>query len=138
MPKAPTFDTAGLLCRDPELWATAAEVLYGGLKRYPDFPQEIVTMYYPPNGTDYASKLVINFVEKLADLLGGASIKPYSVGSSFAANPPAAAKTKSINRLLDLVYPILTTKEQIRLVRDVSYSCNILRDNTLNYILALL
>lgn len=123
MPLAPSMDTAGFLARDPDLWATAADVLYGGLKRYPEFPTEILTQSnYPTNASDVASGLAIDFANKLSKFLGGAPIMPYNVDAAFAANPPAAANTKNINKLGDLIYPILTTKEQVRLVRNVSHS----------------
>ena len=92
------------------------------LKKYPKFPTEIITTYYPTNGTDSASRLIINFAQNLSKLWGGAPIKPSNVGSTLAAIPPAAANTSNINEPLDLVYPILTTNEQIHWVRDVSHS----------------
>lgn len=127
MPLGPSMDTAGFLCRDPKLWATAADVLYGGLKKYPEFPTEIITINsFPVNASDDASKLAIEFAHNLSTFLGGATIKPYNIISAFAANPPAAAKTKRVADLVDLIYPILTTKEQVRLVRNVRPSSHYL------------
>ena len=122
MPLAPSLDTAGLLCRDPALWAAAAEVLYVGLKKYPEFPTEIITINDYPTCAGESATLFINFAHNLSKFLGGASIKPYDVRSAFAADPPAAAKTGNINKLIDLIYPTLTSKEQVRLVRNVRRS----------------
>lgn len=121
MPLAPELDTAGFLTRDPVLWRTAAQVLYGGLQIYTEYPKEILTVSFPTNGSSDADAALLNFVNSLSSFLG-ASVTPYNFSSAFANSTPPDSPTSNLDQLLNITYPILIAQEQTRLVRDPFYA----------------
>ena len=121
MPLAPELDTSGFLTRDPVLWRAAAQVLYGGLQSYTQYPKQILTLSFPTNGSSDADAALLNFANALSSFLG-ASITPYSLSTAFANNTPPDSPTSNLNSLLNITYPILIAQEQTRLVRDPFYA----------------
>ena len=117
MPLAPELDTAGFLTRDPLLWATASEVLYGSnISITHSYPSEVLTIGFPTNATTDGDALLINFLANLTSFLS-ASTAPFNISASWAATHPANTST-SISQYLNLTYPIIIGQEQTNLVRD--------------------
>ncbi|KAI9726019.1 MAG: hypothetical protein M1834_009430 [Cirrosporium novae-zelandiae] len=122
MSLAPELDTAGFLCRDPELWKTAAEVLYSGssLKfNFTTFPKNIYTYDFPTSADSEADSIIINFLEKLKAIMG-ANVSSLDYDALWNASKPASAPS-TLDGLLNLTYTMLIGKEQIKLVRDPFY-----------------
>ncbi|KAF2104459.1 glutamyl-tRNA amidotransferase [Rhizodiscina lignyota] len=121
MPLAPEMDTSGLLTRDPVLWATAAKALYkDNITFTSTYPKEILTVGFPEVANNEANSLLIDFVSKLKDFLGG-SVSTFNMTTAWSANPPKGV-TAPIAQYLNLTYPLLIGQEQIRLVRDPFYA----------------
>lgn len=121
MPLAPELDTSGFLLRDPTLWSEAAQVLYGGLQTYTQFPTEILTIDFPTNNSGDSNRAILNFLNSLQTLLS-ASVTPYNITEDFATSTPSDSPTTSVDELLNITYPILISQEQTRLVRDPFYA----------------
>ncbi|KAL9092233.1 MAG: hypothetical protein Q9159_000992 [Coniocarpon cinnabarinum] len=121
MPLAPELDTAGFLTRDPVLWRTAAQVLYGGLPQFQAYPKQILTVDFPTNTSDDASAAIVGFANSLASYLG-TSVTPYNISEAFANNTPPESPSSDLEELLNLTYPILIAQDQTRLLRDPFYA----------------
>ena len=120
MPLAPQLDTAGFLCRDPAIWENAARVLYSDLPFLVQFPKKIQTIGFPTNATTDSAGLLMSFLSQVQSFLS-ASVTPLNTTSLWASTKPTSAPS-SLATLLDITYPILISKEQIRLVRDPFYA----------------
>lgn len=119
MPLAPEFDTAGLLARDPRLWATAAKALYGASITTTDsYPSSIITVGFPGKAKSDLDALLLGFLEKLANVLS-ATVGTFNVTTAWAASHPNGPPLVS---LINNTYEILSAKEQARLVRDPFYA----------------
>ncbi|KAH9827402.1 Amidase [Teratosphaeria destructans] len=123
MPLAPELDTGGFLARDPDLWVEAAKALYReNLTISHKYPRKIKTYQFPTDPADPGDKLLIDFVSKVSAFLN-ASVVDYDLSGDWNENPPTRKDPfSSVEDLLNITYPILTSKEQIRLVRDPFYS----------------
>lgn len=121
MPLAPELDTAGFLTRDPAIWSAAANVMYGGVKRYSAFPKTIYTLGFPTARTTVANGILLDFLANLTSIVGG-NASAVSIASAYAAKPPTGAATTDVNQLLNITYPILIGQEQINLVRNPFYA----------------
>jgi hypothetical protein len=127
MPLSTALDTAGFLVRDPALWDVANTVLYK--EKYaslaaakPNYPKTIYTIGYPATaGTSAANAMLINFLESLKTLIGGATSTPVTLATDFEASKPAAAGGATLNQLLNITYATLISKQQIALVREPFY-----------------
>jgi len=126
MPLSTALDTAGFLTRDPHLWDTANSVLYG--ENYtslaaskPNYPKTIYTVNWPTSTSTEANTILINFVNKLAELIG-ANVTAFNMNNAWAASRPAAADGLSLTQLLNITYPALISKQQIALVREPFYT----------------
>ena len=120
MPLSPTFDTAGFLTRDPRLWGTAQEVLYGGLPSYSAYPSQILTFDFPTNASSVGNGIILGFLETLQSFLS-ANISTFNVTTAWAATRPADV-TASLTDLVNLTYAITVSKQQAQLVRDPFYA----------------
>ncbi|KAF2764512.1 glutamyl-tRNA amidotransferase [Teratosphaeria nubilosa] len=121
MPLAPELDAGGFLTRDPVLWVEAAKALYGeNLTISHKYPRQIKTYQFPTDPTDPGDKLLIDFVSKVSAFLN-ASVVDYDISADWDANRPKGSDS-SVEDLLNMTYPILISKEQVRLVRDPFYS----------------
>jgi Asp-tRNA(Asn)/Glu-tRNA(Gln) amidotransferase A subunit family amidase len=87
MPLSPLLDTSGFLCRDANLWKTAAHVLYGdNITAVTDFPKKLYTTGFPSNASNEAEGVLLNFLEKLEGFLGvTSSVLDYD---SIGQHPP--------------------------------------------------
>lgn len=120
MPLAPQLDTAGLLARDPQIWAAGAKALYGdNITFTSSYPPEILTVNFPETNDTEADRLLIGFLSKLEGFLG-ARVSTFNITTAWSSNPPPQTSV-NLDRLLNLTYPTLITLEQIRLVRDPFY-----------------
>ena len=120
MPLAPELDTAGFLCRDPTIWATAASVLYDGLDFYTQFPKKISTYNFPNSSDDASHAIVLNFLGTLEKFLSATS-SPLDLDTMWTdSKPPTAPST--LDDLLNITYPIIISQEQTKLVRDPFYA----------------
>lgn len=121
MPLAPEMDTAGLLTRDPVLWATSAKALYKeNITFGTDYPKDILTIQWPTMVDDEADLLLMDFLSKLKSFLG-ASVSTFNITTAWASNPPEGV-TVPIAKYLNLTYPLLIGQEQAKLVRDPFYA----------------
>ena len=120
MPLSPTFDTAGFLTRDPQLWGTAQEVLYGGFPTYSAYPSQILTYNFPTNASSSVGNgLILSFLETLQSFLS-ANVSTFNATTAWEAGRPANV-TASLSELTNLTYAITVSKQQARLVRDPFY-----------------
>jgi Amidase len=120
MPLSPSLDTAGFLARDPALWATAQEVLYGPSHSYRSYPSRILTYQFPTNGSSTSNALILSFLAKLQAFLS-ANVSTVTITSPWDSSRPANI-TASLPSLLNLTYPTIISKQQTRLVRDPFYA----------------
>ena len=121
MPLAPELDTSGFLLRDPSLWGTAAQVLYGGIQTYDEYPTEILAIDFPTNTSTDGNRALLGFLASLQTLLS-ANVTAYNISEAFAASTPPNSPTTSLDDLLNITYPILISKEQTVRVRDPFYA----------------
>lgn len=121
MPLSTDLDTAGFLTRDPDIWATAQEVLYGPLPTYDSYPSRVITYNYPTNASaSPANALALDFLAKLQAFLS-ANVSTVNLNSAWTASPPANT-TASLSVTLNLTYPVIISKQQTALVRDPFYA----------------
>ena len=121
MPLAPELDTAGLLCRDSATWAIAAQVLYPGLKTYTQFPQKIAVLNgFPTSGDNPSDAIILSFLGNLERFLSATS-STLDLDELWAKTKPSTAPN-TLDGLLNITYPILTSQEQTKLVRDPFYA----------------
>lgn len=119
MPLAPPLDTAGLLARDPTLWTTAAQALYGpNLTLSSSYPSSILTIGFPTSINSTADGLLLDFLSTVSDFIS-ANVSAFNITTAWAESLPEAPP---LRQLLNLSYPILISKEQTRLVRDPFYA----------------
>ncbi|USW55800.1 Putative amidase [Septoria linicola] len=119
MPIAPELDTIGLLARDPSVWSSAAQVLYGSNISAPQaFPSSILTIGFPAMANSSFSATTIGFLAKLKDFLS-ASQKEFNMTEAWSAArpdlPPLAAYFQD-------AYDVITSRRQAELVRDPFYA----------------
>jgi hypothetical protein len=121
MPLAPELDTAGFLTRDPVLWSTAAQVLYGtNITISNSYPTEILTVGFPVNATTDGDTILLDFLNALATFVSG-NVSEFNITATWAESKPANA-TSSLSQLLNITYPLLISQEQTRLVRAPFYA----------------
>lgn len=125
MPLAPELDTAGFLTRDPVLWSTAQTVLYDNLSTFTSYPKTIYTFEYPTNASSDADgglsdAVLVEFIDQLQSFLS-ANVSDLNLTALWASTGPSNT-TSDLNELLNITYPILISKEQIRLVREPFYA----------------
>ncbi|EZF11588.1 hypothetical protein H112_07393 [Trichophyton rubrum D6] len=119
MPLAPQFDTAGLIARDPRLWAAAAKALYGAkIKMTKSYPSRILAVGFPTKPKSDLDVLVLGFIEKVARFLS-AHVEVFDIAATWAATYPRGSPLAAV---VNNTYEILSAKEQARLVRDVFYA----------------
>lgn len=124
MPLSPALDTAGLLARDPRIWAAAQKAMYrdnftalapGSAK----YPGTIYTLGFPELHTLRGSVLH-KFSRDLAALLG-ATVTQYDLDAHWHKSAPETVSSVPLSDLLNLTYSALITKQQIPLVREPFY-----------------
>ncbi|KAK8149027.1 hypothetical protein G3M48_008390 [Beauveria asiatica] len=119
MPLSPEFDTAGLLARDPVLWADAATILYQpNMTESSIYPQHILAAGFPPNMQTRFDQLLHAFLHNLTDLLS-ARVTDFNLTERWAATNPSAEPLLS---MINSTYEVLSAKQQGRLVRDPFYA----------------
>ncbi|RSM08741.1 hypothetical protein CEP52_004499 [Fusarium oligoseptatum] len=115
MPLSPQFDTAGLFARDPTLWKTAAQALYGTNISFNDsYPSNILTISFPAQAKSDLDIILTRFLANLTDFLS-AKVTPFDLNEHWNSTSPDAP---SVSTLLNNTYEIVSAKEQARLVRD--------------------
>ncbi|RSL39651.1 hypothetical protein CEP54_016284 [Fusarium duplospermum] len=68
MPLSPQFDTAGLFARDPALWKSAAQALYGTNISFNDsYPSNILTIGFPTQAKSELDVILTRFLGNLTD-----------------------------------------------------------------------
>lgn len=125
MPLSEHLDTGGFLTRDPYLWDVAQSVIYG--TNYTSFtsanlsvkyPTTIYTVEFPTNrSASDGDALLIDFVNKLAELIGG-TITALNLEDAWAESNVTGAGGAGLDAYLNTTYPILIGKEQIELVKE--------------------
>ncbi|KAF2162074.1 hypothetical protein M409DRAFT_69306 [Zasmidium cellare ATCC 36951] len=118
MPLSPEFDTAGILTRDPLLWKTAAQALYGTNLTTPppnSHPTKILLTDYPPtNSTPETTTLLATFLHNLTTHLN-ATTTPFNLSASWAESHPTHPNFATY---ISTTYDTLTSASQSRLVRE--------------------
>jgi Asp-tRNA(Asn)/Glu-tRNA(Gln) amidotransferase A subunit family amidase len=115
MPLSPQFDTAGLFSRDPALWKTAAQALYGTNISFNDsYPSNILTIGFPKQAESELDIILSQFLANLTNFLS-AKATPFDLDEHWNRTNPGAP---SVSALLNHTYEIVSAKEQARLVRD--------------------
>lgn len=121
MPLSPTFDTAGVLIRDPFLWDDVQAAMYGSnYTSYKNiavkYPTTVYTVGFPrANATAAASVMLNKFATALAAFVKG-TLVPFDINDAWAKDGPAAEK-KLID-FVNLTYPYIANREQVDLVRE--------------------
>jgi len=105
MPLSPDLDTAGLLVRDPDLWAVANQALYkSNLQMYSTMPHEIYTINWPTTASTPANALLLNFLNRTTALLE-ANVTVFNVQNAWTASKPASAPAV-LSDFLNITYPV--------------------------------
>ncbi|KAF2403866.1 amidase signature enzyme [Trichodelitschia bisporula] len=121
MPLSPQLDTPGLLTRDPVLHSKAAKAMYkANLTFVNEYPKDILLVGFPSTATSDSERILLNFVSSLKSFLSG-NASVFNITASWLSSRPANAPA-DLSAFLNLTYPTLITKEQIRLVRDPFYA----------------
>ena len=122
VPLAPEFDTAGFLARDPEVWRTAARVLYANasdlITNYRTYPRRIQTFGLPSANTSDLTPSdvkVLAFVDNLAEYLS-ADVSTLNYASRWVESHPPEADT-DLDEFIGYTWLALSAKEQINRVR---------------------
>lgn len=129
MPLSEHLDTSGFLTRDPYLWDVAQSVMYE--TNYTSFiasssnnvsvkyPTRIYTVEWPTNvSASDGDALLIDFVNKLADFIGGNVIALDLEETWAASNVTKAPAGVDLGTYLNTTYPTLIGSEQIGLVKE--------------------
>ena len=138
MPLSPDLDTAGLITRDPYLWDTAQQVLYGPenytsfANKKPNYPAQIYVVDFQiskPNSTSLDSgssrsyQTIVNvFLDGLAKVTNGTLEEFVSEDAWKASGPAPLRDTTPLSELLNTTYATLVAKDQARLLRDQFYA----------------
>lgn len=120
MPLSPDLDTPGFLTRDPALWATAQDVLYGKFPTYDSYPSQILTYNFPTNASSTVNAFALDFLVKLQSFLS-ANVTTVNVTSAWTASRPPNTPS-SLTSFLNLTYAVIVAKQQTKLVRDPFYA----------------
>ncbi|EGX95718.1 glutamyl-tRNA(Gln) amidotransferase [Cordyceps militaris CM01] len=119
MPLSPTFDTAGLLARDPILLCDAATVLYQpNIANSSAYPKRILAVGFPTGSSAKLDQMLQGFLHTLADLLSARSAA-FNLTEHWAATNPGAGPLLA---MINSTYEVLSAQEQARLVRDPFYT----------------
>lgn len=120
MSLSPALDTAGFLCRDPEIWRTIQTVVYGESPSYSAYPSKILTYGFPTDASSSpANAIFIDFLGKLQSFLS-ANVSSINVISEWTASHPENA-TSDLNEYLNTTYAVFVSKQQSTLVRNPFY-----------------
>ncbi|KAL8650720.1 MAG: hypothetical protein Q9210_003659 [Variospora velana] len=123
MPLAPELDTAGFLVCDPNIWTTAARVMYeDALTFFPQFPPKLQTINFPLLGEvasdstqAEANTILLDFLAKIEAFLY-LRASPVNYTLLWDQNKPDPA-LPPLSVLLNRTYPTLVSKEQIKNAR---------------------
>lgn len=113
------MDTAGVLARDPLIWATITRVLYkGALRTYRNYPASI---YVDPTFEDQLELAQGQYPELVAVLTGfldtlanitSANVTSFSVDAAWNNSIPTGLKDFTVANIVDNIYGNLTKYEQ--------------------------
>ncbi|KEF51472.1 uncharacterized protein A1O9_12389 [Exophiala aquamarina CBS 119918] len=120
VPLSPAMDTAGFLVRDPQLWSTAAKVLYTNLTTsYTGYPKSIITYGLPSaNASDLTAgdKVVVEFVQKLASFLS-ANVSANNYTTQWVETHPENTPA-DVQEFVGTTWAVLCALEQTKIIRD--------------------
>jgi hypothetical protein len=118
MPMAPQLDTAGLLTKDPILWATAAKAMYGDNITFTNnYPSSILAIDWPTTAVKPGDQLLIDFLATVSRFIS-ANVTALNLTESWSATGPVKMPYTD---LLNLTYPILISQNEIKNLRDPFY-----------------
>ena len=121
MPLAPELDTAGFLTRYPEIWATAAGVMYeSNITFTSSYPTAIKTVGFPDNVTSDGDAVLLDFLDALTSYLS-ANATSYNLTEDWSISAPSTYPS-SLSQMLNITYPLLIAQEQTSLVRAPFYA----------------
>jgi hypothetical protein len=118
MPMAPQLDTAGLLTKDPILWATAAKAMYGtNITFTNNYPSSILAIGWPKTAVIPGDQILIHFLATVSNFIS-ANVTALNLTESWTATGPVKIPYTD---LLNLTYPILISQNEIKNLRDPFY-----------------
>ncbi|KAG4443865.1 hypothetical protein IFR05_000631 [Cadophora sp. M221] len=119
MPLSPLMDTPGFLARDATLWKAAGQVLYSGnLTAFSSFPKTVYTTGFPPNASNEAEGVLLEFLAKLERFLNvtqSSSVLDFE--SMWTSSPLAVTeKASTLSEFLLTTYGVLISKQQYNML----------------------
>jgi hypothetical protein len=115
---APQLDTAGLLTKDPILWAVAAKAMYGDNITFSNYyPSSILAIDWPETAMKPGDQLLIDFLTTVSNFMS-ANVTSLNLTESWSATGPVSIP---YTEFLNLTYPILISQNEIKNLRDPFY-----------------
>lgn len=120
VPLSPEMDTPGFLVRDPQLWSTAAKVLYSNVTtNYTGYPKSILTYDLPTADTPdltAGDRVIVKFVQQLASFLS-ANVSANNYTEQWANTHPSNTPA-DVQDFVGTTWAVLCALEQTKLVRE--------------------
>lgn len=118
MPLSPSFDTAGVMARDAEIWTQAAQALYTSNMTFTDgYPSSLLTIGFAENPQNDLEKMLAQFLGDVKKFLGADS-RTFNLSATWASSQPNRPALQSI---VNNTYEILSASEQVAMVREPFY-----------------
>lgn len=118
MPLSPSFDTAGIMARDPILWRQTLDVLYASEAKWSSaFPSRILIIGFPETPKTVFEKSVSQFLLNVTRFLN-ATVAPVDISAEWERSGPIAEQLQSV---VKNTYEIISAREQAHLLRDPFY-----------------
>ncbi|EGX94493.1 Amidase [Cordyceps militaris CM01] len=120
-PLSPGLDTPGLLTRDPALWDTAQQVLYGeGYKslagvKAPEYPKTVYLLNWPKGKGYDVDGMLDGFVNAVVEVTG-AKVETIDLEALWARTRPSEVGDVTLAVFLNSTYTVLTATDQWNLV----------------------
>ncbi|KGO66985.1 Amidase [Penicillium italicum] len=121
IPLSPEMDTVGMLTRNTTLWKEASKVLYGGLGANASLPRKLYLVDFPINRSSQSNEILLDFAESLADILH-ISAEIFDIENMWNSTAPKEANGARLVDFVGNIFPLLTAKEQFRLVGNKTYN----------------
>ncbi|OQE36769.1 hypothetical protein PENCOP_c011G05630, partial [Penicillium coprophilum] len=121
LPLSPEMDTVGILTRNTTLWKEASKVLYGVLGDDNSLPRKLYLVDFPTHRSTQSDKILIEFAESLADILH-TNADVFDIERVWNSTSPKEARGAGVDDFVGDIFPLLTAKEQLRLVGNKLYA----------------
>lgn len=118
MPLSPSFDTAGIMAREPKLWRQALGVLYDSPMEWPPaFPSKVLTIGFPDKQDTVFEKCVSGFLSNVTKFLN-ATAATIDISVEWERSGPIGER---LQKVVNNTYEIISAREQATLLRDPFY-----------------